>query len=190
MLTYGILGKIGAFFTSIPQPVLGGMTTFLFTNMTFSGIKVMTAEPIDRRERFILAIAASFGLGTIVVPPWFNNAFLECGTITSNGVRGLCDAALITLTNGFAVGALISLTLNGILPKDDEEDVEIEASQHWDGEHFTERSETIMKLISERKIIDSSFDSEGPVMEKSLRDEESQPIHVKTIEPLDDEVSA
>lgn len=195
MLTYGILGKVGAFFTSIPQPVLGGMTTFLFTNMTFSGIKVMTAEPIDRRERFILAIAASFGLGTIVVPQWFQSNFLQCGSIDNNGLRGLCDAALITLTNGFAVGSLISLTLNAILPRDDEDDVEIEASQHWDGEHFTERSETIMKLISERKIIDSNYDSEGqiPVMEKSLRDEESQPmgsVQVKTIEPLDDEASA
>lgn len=189
MLIYGIIGKIGAFFTSIPQPVLGGMTTFLFTNMTFSGIKVMTVEPIDRRERFILAIAASFGLGTIVVPQWFTSNFLDCSTIESNGVRGLCDAVIITLTNGFAIGALISLTLNGILPSDDEDDMEIEDSQHWDS-HFTERSETIMKLISERKIIDPTFDEEG-----QMDDVESEPLEsvkVTTIKPLheDDEVSA
>ena len=152
-MIYGILGKNGAFFTSIPQPVLGGTTTFLFTNMTFSGIKVVTAEPIDRREHFILAIASSFGLGTIVVPQWFTSNVLDCGSIDSNGVRGLCDAALITLTNGFAFGAIISLIFYGILPPDAQDDSEVEESQHWD-HHFTEKSETIMKRISERKIID------------------------------------
>ena len=32
--------QVGAFFTSIPQCVLGGMTTFLFAGVCVSGIKV------------------------------------------------------------------------------------------------------------------------------------------------------
>ena len=78
MILYGIFGKVGAFFTSIPQPVLGGMTTFLFANMTVSGIKVMTSEPVDRRERFILAVSAAFGLGTTLVPDLFSSNLLNC----------------------------------------------------------------------------------------------------------------
>ena len=63
MFIYGIFGKVGAFFTSIPQPVLGGMSTFLFANIAVSGIKVMTSEGVDRRARFIMAVSASFGIG-------------------------------------------------------------------------------------------------------------------------------
>jgi xanthine/uracil permease len=126
MFLYGIFGKVGAFFTSIPQPVLGGMTTFLFANMTVSGIKVMTSEPVDRRERFILAVAASFGLGTILVPNLFGANFLDCGAIESPGVQGLCSAARITLSTGYAVGCLVALFLNAILPEDDEDDVVLE----------------------------------------------------------------
>jgi NCS2 family nucleobase:cation symporter-2 len=44
LILYGIFGKVGAFFTSIPQPVLGGMTTFLFANIAVSGVKVSPAE--------------------------------------------------------------------------------------------------------------------------------------------------
>eukprot|EP00873_Tetraselmis_striata_P004849 jgi/Tetstr1/425113/TSEL_015575.t1 len=42
--TFSQNNGIGAFFTSIPQPVLGGMTTFLFANITVSGIKVITSS--------------------------------------------------------------------------------------------------------------------------------------------------
>ena len=36
--------QVGAFFTSIPQCVLGGMTTFLFAGVCVSGIKVTLQE--------------------------------------------------------------------------------------------------------------------------------------------------
>jgi uric acid-xanthine permease len=130
MFSYGVFGKVGAFFTSIPQPVLGGMTTFLFANMTISGVKVMTSDPIDRRERFILACSCSLGLGTIVIPQWFTANFLNCRAIESPSVQGLCDAAVITLTNGFAVGVLTALLLNQILPADCEEDGGLEPGLH------------------------------------------------------------
>ncbi len=40
LIFLGIIGKIGAFIVSIPNCVLGGMTTFLFANVLSSGIKV------------------------------------------------------------------------------------------------------------------------------------------------------
>jgi uracil-xanthine permease len=123
MLIYGVFGKVGAFFTSIPPPVLGGMSTFLFANIATSGIKVMTSEGVNRRARFILAVSGAFGLGTIIVPEWFTSAgFLDCPAIESPGLRGLCDAAVTTLSTGYAVGCLVALILNGILPNDPEGD--------------------------------------------------------------------
>mgnify|MGYP003329908673 CR=1 FL=1 len=38
----GLIGPIGGFFADIPQPVVGGMVTFLFANVMVSGIQVTT----------------------------------------------------------------------------------------------------------------------------------------------------
>jgi xanthine/uracil permease len=34
MIIYGVLGKIAGVFLSIPNPVLGGVTSFLFANVS------------------------------------------------------------------------------------------------------------------------------------------------------------
>lgn len=138
-----VFGKVGAFFTSIPQPVLGGMSTFLFANIAISGIKVMTSHALNRRERFILAIAGSFGIGTITVPQWFNNNFfLDCPSIESDAGRGVCNAAKLTLSTGYAVGCLVALLLNAVLPAEpndeevpivDEDETRVAKSAHKEG---------------------------------------------------------
>jgi xanthine/uracil permease len=141
MLIYGIFGKIGAFFTSIPQPVLGGMSTFLFANIAVSGIKVMTTHGIDRRARFIMAIAGSFGLGTILVPQWFTSGnFLDCPAIEEEGLRGACDAVIITLSTGYAIGCLVALVLNALLPHEDEE-LDLESEELKDLTNLTARKD-------------------------------------------------
>jgi len=119
LLIYGIFGKIGAFFTSIPQPVLGGMTTFLFANITVSGIKVITSKPLTRRIRFILAVSLAFGLGVTIVPSWMGN-LLQCDAIANGGVRGLCEGAKLTITTGYAIGCIAALLLHAIIPGDRE----------------------------------------------------------------------
>jgi xanthine/uracil permease len=130
MLLYGIFGKFGAFFTSIPLPVLGGCSTFLFCNIAVSGIKVMTTHGITRRARFIMAIAGSYGVGTIIVPQWFTSGnFLDCPSIDSTFTRGVCDAAVITLSTGYAIGCLVALLLNAILPAEEEEDEDLIAPE-------------------------------------------------------------
>ena len=53
----GVIAKVGAFFTTIPDCVLGGMTTFLFANVLVSGIKILSFTKLARRDRFILAIS-------------------------------------------------------------------------------------------------------------------------------------
>ena len=60
--------QIAAFFTSIPQCVLGGITTFLFATVCVSGLKIITLSPLNRRNRFVIAIALGLGLGVTIVP--------------------------------------------------------------------------------------------------------------------------
>eukprot|EP00798_Chlamydomonas_sp_ICE-L_P005798 gene5798-6079_t len=116
LILFGILGKLGAFFTSIPAPVLGGMTTFLFASITVSGIKVMGTKTITRRIRFILSVSLMFGLGVTLFPEWAN--FLDCSDVTPSDLKGLCQAASLTLTTGYAVGCITALILHGLLPAD------------------------------------------------------------------------
>lgn len=119
MFCFGILGKIGAFLTVIPLPVFGGISTFLFANIAVSGIRVMTSQGIDRRSRFILAIALSFGLGTTIRKDWLTSPeFLPCEDIEEDGLKGLCRAARETLGTGYAIGCLVALFLNAVLPED------------------------------------------------------------------------
>ncbi|KAG7340888.1 xanthine permease [Nitzschia inconspicua] len=163
MFLYGLLGKVGAFFTSIPQPVLGGMSTFLFANITFSGIKVMTSYGICRRSRFIMAVSSAFGIGTIVVPQWFRNGnFLDCPTIESPAVRGLCDAAVLTLGTGYAIGCLVALFLNAVLPEEQDDDEALIESEQSAAKalipSLTHRGETVE--ISAEKDQSSSATSD------------------------------
>uniref|UniRef100_A0A061SFW1 Nucleobase:cation symporter-2, NCS2 family n=1 Tax=Tetraselmis sp. GSL018 TaxID=582737 RepID=A0A061SFW1_9CHLO len=118
LLLYGIFGKVGAFFTSIPNPVLGGMTTLLFANIAMSGIKVITSVPLTRRVRFIVSIALAFGLGVTIVPSW-TKRLLPCEKVAdSPGLSGLCLGASLTISTGYAIGCLVALVLHAILPSD------------------------------------------------------------------------
>lgn len=128
LILMGIFGKLGATFTSIPDPVLGGCTTLLFANISVSGIKVMTSVPMTRRVRFIIAVSLAFGLGVTIRPNW-TLGMLNCETITNRGVQGLCSGAELTMTTGYAVGCICALILHAIMPFDyDEKDSSSEPS--------------------------------------------------------------
>ena len=73
LLVLGIFSKFAAIILSIPNCVLGGMTTFLFTSVVVSGIHVLNLkEGLKRRNRFIVIIALGIGLGVNLVPSWVN----------------------------------------------------------------------------------------------------------------------
>ena len=80
----------------------------------------MTSQGINRRARFILAIALSFGLGTTIRKDWLTStSFLDCDAIIdSDAKRGLCRAAKTTMGTGYAIGCLVALFLNAVLPAD------------------------------------------------------------------------
>ena len=142
----------------MPLPVLGGCSTFLFANIAVSGIKVMTTHGIDRRSRFIMAIAGSFGIGTITVPQWFTSGnWLDCVSIEDPFQRGVCDAVIITLSTGYAVGCLVALLLNAILPAEEEDELGEDESQNLVRKETMEATES---LRPEKSSGDSSSEEE------------------------------
>ena len=51
LIFFGIIAKIAAIIASIPDCVLGGMTTFLFVNIAVSGLKIVGNAITNRRNR-------------------------------------------------------------------------------------------------------------------------------------------
>ncbi|CAK8993928.1 unnamed protein product [Durusdinium trenchii] len=70
LILFGCFEKFGACIASIPDCVLGGMTTFLFANVFVSGINIVGAGGMGRRTRFILAVALGVGVGVAAMPNW------------------------------------------------------------------------------------------------------------------------
>lgn len=68
LLIMGIFAKFAAALVAIPSAVLGGMTTFLFSAVAVSGVRIMSTVPFTRRTRFVLTCGLSVGFGATLVP--------------------------------------------------------------------------------------------------------------------------
>ncbi|QRW23122.1 xanthine/uracil permease [Rhizoctonia solani] len=114
LIFFGIIGKISGVFLSIPNSVLGGVTTFLFASVMVSGIRVLATIKWQRRDRFILAAAFSFGLGDLLVPEWYTHLF--DGVEANSGLQGLFDSITIVLSTPFLIAGVVAVILNLIIP--------------------------------------------------------------------------
>jgi NCS2 family nucleobase:cation symporter-2 len=121
LIVAGIFAKFAAALVAIPSPVLGGMTTFLFTSVAVSGIRIISTVPFTRRNRFILTAALCLGYGATLVPTWFSYVFTYEGP--NRALTGFFNAIELVLESGFAVTAFMALFLNLFL----DEEVEDEA---------------------------------------------------------------
>jgi xanthine/uracil permease len=97
LILYGVLGKLSGVFLSIPNAVLGGVTTFLFGSVIAAGIKVLSYMKFTRKDRFVLAAAASFGFGNMLVPKWATYLF-ERVESPGSGLQGLFNSIIIVLS--------------------------------------------------------------------------------------------
>ena len=124
----GIFSKFAAAIVAIPKPVLGGLTTFLFSAVTVSGIRIISTIPFTRRNRFILTAAFSIGVGAILVPDWFKYVFTYKGDNQSK--QGFFNAIVLVMETGFAVTGFLAMLLNLILPEElEDETVSITADE-------------------------------------------------------------
>lgn len=96
----GLFAKFAAALVAIPNPVIGGLTTFLFSSVAVSGIRIISTVPFTRRNRFILTASMSLGFGAILVPEWFSYVFTYGGG--SEAKQGFFNAIVLVLETGFA----------------------------------------------------------------------------------------
>jgi len=106
----GVFSKFAASLTSIPAPVLGGMTTFLFCSVAVSGMAIIHRIEFNRRTRFILTASLAIGYGATLVPTWFSSVFTYTGD--NHALQGFFDAIVLVMETGFAVTAFIAMILN------------------------------------------------------------------------------
>jgi xanthine/uracil permease len=157
----GIMAKFAGVILTIPNCVLGGITTFLFINVAVSGMRILTlGDGINRRNRFIIAMALSIGMGVELVPTWVNisgqpnypyeDNFWPFKDGWSSGYRGFRDALIIVLSTGFSIGGFIAVVLNLILPHDlDDEDEVLHDTAYDTG-------------TAERNAVDAKLAMEAP----------------------------
>lgn len=112
----GVFGKFGALFASMPPSVLGGMQVFLYATITVAGIRVLALIDWTRRDRFILTVALAIGLIDIVQPKWFSQVLAYNGS--NANLTGFLQGINLIVETPFIIGAVISVVLNLILPKD------------------------------------------------------------------------
>ncbi|GME94190.1 unnamed protein product [[Candida] boidinii] len=112
----GIFSKFAAALVAIPKAVLGGMTTFLFTSVAVSGLKIISTTPFTRRDRFVLTCSLLPGFGSILVPDWFNYVFTYSGD--NHALSGFFNAIVLVMETGFAVTGFIGVILNLVIPQE------------------------------------------------------------------------
>lgn len=121
LVVMGIFSKFAAALVAIPAPVLGGMTTFLFSAVAVSGVRIISTVPFTRRNRFILTAALSLGFGATLVPNWFSFVFTYTGD--NRAKQGFFNAIVLVMETGFAVTAFLAIFLNLILAEEIEDEV-------------------------------------------------------------------
>ncbi|EKX43833.1 hypothetical protein GUITHDRAFT_110286 [Guillardia theta CCMP2712] len=126
LLAFGVIAKIAAIIASIPDCVLGGMTTFLFVNIVVSGIKILGPEIANRRNRFIVCSSLALGIGVAIVPQWATNALVQGGSSTTAKLAR--DSLVIILSTPYCFGTLAAIFLNVVIPSD-QDDLEEEAEE-------------------------------------------------------------
>ena len=115
MLVLGAFGKFGALFTTIPQPIVGGMYCAMFGMIAAVGLSNLQFVDLNSaRNLFILGFAFYMGLS---VPHYFAASPVDFGPEWS-----LVTDVINTLgRTGMAVGAFLAFALDNTIPGTDEE---------------------------------------------------------------------
>ncbi|APH05327.1 solute carrier family 23 protein [Bacillus weihaiensis] len=99
-ITFGFIGKVSAFISTIPTPVMGGVSILLFGIIASSGLRMMIDNKLDmgnKRNLIITSVILVIGIG---------EATLKIGNVDLHGM---------------ALAAVIGIILNLVLPIDKEE---------------------------------------------------------------------
>ena len=127
LIVMGIFSKFAAALTSIPNPVLGGMTTFLFTSVAVAGLAIISRNRFTRRDRFVLTATLVFGFGSTMVSDWFSYIFTYDGD--NHALQGFYNAIILVMETGYAIAGILGVILNLFIPQEEETVNYIEADE-------------------------------------------------------------
>lgn len=99
----GLIPKFGALISTLPQAVIGGASIIIFSQISLTGIGILTSEPLNERSKLIIGLSLVFGLGLTQVPAAMG-AFPEIVKLIFGG-------------SGIVIACLVSIFLNIIIPE-------------------------------------------------------------------------
>lgn len=102
LIIAGLIPKLGALLSTIPQSVIGGASIIIFSQITLTGIDILTADGLTDRSKLITGLSLSFGFGLAQVPE----------------AMASFPSFLATLfgESSIVIACLVALTLNILLP--------------------------------------------------------------------------
>ena len=104
LIVAGLIPKFGALISTLPQPVIGGASIIIFSQITLTGIEILTSEPLDQRAKVIIGLSLVFGLGLTEVPE-------ALASVPESLV-------LIFGESGIVIACLTAILLNIIIPEE------------------------------------------------------------------------
>lgn len=112
LLIAGLIPKFSSILTTIPYCVLGGATVSVFASIAMTGVKLITAAPMDYRNTTIVGLAIALGMGITQA-----NAALATFPAWVTTVFGKSPVVLATIT---------AIILNLVLPRPKEEPKDVQ----------------------------------------------------------------
>ena len=104
LILCGLIPKLGALVSIMPQSVLGGAAVMMFSSIVVSGIQLITKEKLTPHNLTIVAVALGVGYGMGANPGILAHA--------PNAIK------LIFGGSGIVPAALVAIILNIVLPQD------------------------------------------------------------------------
>jgi NCS2 family nucleobase:cation symporter-2 len=110
LILCGLIPKLGALVSIMPQSVLGGAAVIMFSSIVISGIQLITREPLTARNLSIISVALGLGYGI--------------GANTSVLAQAPQTIQLVFGGSGIVPAAIMAILLNILLPKEKAADTE------------------------------------------------------------------
>ena len=105
LILCGLIPKLGALVSIMPQAVLGGAAVMMFSSIVVSGIQLVTKEEMTARNLTILSVALGVGYGMGA-----NGAILASAPEAVQLIFG---------GSGIVPAAIVAIILNVLLPKEE-----------------------------------------------------------------------
>lgn len=106
LMLCGLIPKLGALISIMPQAVLGGAAVMMFSSIVVSGIQLITKEKMTPRQLTIVSVALGVGYGMGA-----NSGILAN---TPHAFQLICGES------GIVPAAFVAILLNVLLPKNDQ----------------------------------------------------------------------